>query len=90
MPETQLSPCPFCGSTKLKIDKKSKLIHSRHVAIYTVSMRCSCCHARGGTVSGEVRTGILNPVSDNLTDYETLTQRAIEAWNKRVDNTNTH
>lgn len=57
MNETKLKPCPFCGSTKLKIDKKSKLVNYRHVAIFTVSVRCSCCHARGGTVSGEVGIG---------------------------------
>ena len=86
MPEMKLKPCPFCGGTKLKIDKKSKLIHYRHVSNCTFSVRCSCCHARGGTVSGEVRSGVGEPVSNKLTDYETLKFRAIEAWNRRVEN----
>lgn len=86
MPETKLKPCPFCGSTKLKIDKKSKLVNYRHVSIYTVSVRCSRCHARGGTVSGEVVIGIADPKSDNLTTYDNLRIKAVLAWNRRTEN----
>lgn len=84
LPEIKLKPCPFCGSTKLKVDKKSKLVHYRHISVYTVSVRCSCCHARGGTVSGEVWSGGGKPVSDKLTDYEILKKKAAEAWNQRI------
>lgn len=83
MNETKLKPCPFCGGTKLKIDKKSKLVNYRHVAIFTVSVRCSCCHARGGTVSGEVGSGIADPISDKLTTYKELQAKAAESWNSR-------
>lgn len=61
MPETKLKPCPFCGSTKLKIDSKRKLIHYKHTVYYTTSVRCSCCHARGETTSGEVPGDIVPP-----------------------------
>lgn len=82
----KLKPCPFCGGTKLKIDKKSKSVYYRHVAIFTVSVRCSCCHARGSTVSGEVRSGVATPISDKLTTYEELQAEAAEAWNRRSKN----
>ena len=86
MTEIKLKPYPFCGSTKLKIAKKSKLVYYRHISIYTVSVKCSCCHARGATVSGEVQIGIGQPVSDKLTDYETVKLKAAEAWNRRSEN----
>lgn len=89
MNEIKLKPCPFCGSTKLKIDKKSKLVKYRHVAIFTVSVRCSCCHARGGTVSGEVGSGIADPISDKLTTYEELKTKAAESWNSRHEDVDT-
>lgn len=82
----KLKPCPFCGSTKLKVDKKSKSVHYRHISIYTVSVRCSCCHARGGTVSGEVWDGVSKPISDKITNYEALKLIAIETWNGRIKN----
>lgn len=43
-----------------------------HVAIFTVSVRCACCHARGGTVSGEVGSGVIVPVSDKLTSLQLM------------------
>lgn len=89
MNETKLKPCPFCGGTKLKIDKKSKLVNYRHVAIFTVSVRCSCCHARGGTVSGEVGSGIADPISDKLTTYKELQAKAAESWNSRHEDVDT-
>lgn len=82
----KLKPCPFCGNTKLKIDKKSRLVHYRHISIYTVSVRCSSCHARGGTVSGEVWCGGGEPISDKITDYETLKIESAKLWNRRVEN----
>lgn len=86
MNETKLKPCPYCGNTKLKIDSKSKNKYYSHTVYYTVSVRCSCCHARGGTVSGEVGSGVAAPVSDNLTTYDNLRIKAVEAWNRRAEN----
>ena len=57
-----LKPCPFCGSDKLKIDSKSGRIHYYEKdgmnpwqnVVY--SIRCNCCHARGGAVSSDLPT----------------------------------
>ncbi len=85
MPETKLKPCPFCGSTKLKIDNKCKLIHYKHTVYCTTSVRCSCCHARGGTTSGEVPCDLVPPTTaDKLTDYKALEENAVKAWNRRA------
>lgn len=50
---TYLKPCPFCGSDKLKLDSVSKYKFQRGY-VYTLSVRCNKCHARGGTASGDV------------------------------------
>ena len=85
--QMKLKPCPFCGSTKLKIDKKSKPVHYKNICYVTVSVRCNCCHGRGGTVSGEIRGGLAAaPISDNLTTYDNLRIKAVEAWNRRTEN----
>lgn len=49
MSEIKLKPCPFCGSTKLKINQKSTK-HNGEKA-YVASIRCNVCHARGGAVT---------------------------------------
>ena len=86
MPEIKLKNCPFCGSAKLKIDRKSKFVHYKNVYYVTVSVRCNCCHGRGGTVSGEIRGGLADaPKSDNLTTYDNLRIKAAEAWNRRTE-----
>ena len=48
MNDIQLKPCPFCGSEKLKLVKKRRIYRGNKA--YTASIRCNCCHARGGTV----------------------------------------
>lgn len=45
----EMKPCPFCGSTLLKLEKKNTK-YKGHKA-YIASVRCNCCHARGGTVT---------------------------------------
>lgn len=68
----QLKPCPFCGSNKLKLDKKIRRYKGRDA--YTVSVRCNCCHARGGTV---LNLSIPYAVKE---DVEFI---AFERWNRR-------
>ena len=82
-----LKPCPFCGSTKLKIERKQ----SRNVgrtATHTYSVRCNVCHARGSTVSGRIvkdpRTFCSQTPEWSMTD-EVLEENAIEAWNRRIN-----
>lgn len=74
----KLKPCPFCGSTSLKIEIKHNgtLYYS---GTLSATVRCNKCHARGGTASCKVEKG--KYCADNETEG-----RAIEAWNRRVDN----
>ncbi len=90
MKTPELKPCPFCGSTKLKIESKHKLAGynglDMRVENRTFSVRCNVCHARGGAVGGKVilgRLGDLKLPSYATTEYE-ITRKAIEAWNRRV------
>lgn len=77
-----LRPCPFCGATKLKIDKQTR--NGR----ITYSVRCNCCHARGGT-SGHMKTTSksihYNPsVACDPTEELVCMYTAIDKWNQRV------
>ena len=91
MPE--LKPCPFCGSTKLKIESKSVLAGynglDQRVERTTYSVRCNVCHARGGAVSGKTlslyRFSIAK-LPDWATEDTTIKEKAIETWNRRADN----
>ena len=41
---SEISPCPFCGNTKLKVDSK----HNGHwstTGTHSATVRCSKCHA---------------------------------------------
>lgn len=73
----ELKPCPFCGSTSLKIESKHHGTHY-YSGTHSATVRCNKCHARGGTASCKVEKGKYSA------DRETE-QRAIEAWNRRAD-----
>ena len=75
--KTTLKPCPFCGGTSLKIESKHNGTHY-YTGTHSATVRCNKCHARGGTASCKVEKGKYNA------DEETK-QRAIEAWNRRVN-----
>lgn len=45
----ELKPCPFCGSTSLKLQKK-KIIYKKRKG-YIASVRCNCCNARDAVPS---------------------------------------
>ena len=89
--ELNLKPCPFCGHTNLTTERKSRRAGytgiDAVVDIETYSVRCTRCHARGGTASGKVIQSCLYAYRDNMpkwaTTKETLIKRAIEAWNRR-------
>jgi Lar family restriction alleviation protein len=71
-----ISPCPFCGNTKLKVDSK----HNGHwstVGTHSATVRCSKCHARGPTASCKVSPELYG--ADEATKL-----KAIELWNKRI------
>ena len=69
---SELKPCPFCGSNKVKLVKK-KTKYKGHNA-YVASVRCNCCHARGGTV-----TNLTVPYAVK----EDVEYRAFKLWNMR-------
>ena len=77
-----LKQCPFCGATKLKIDKQTR--NGR----ITYSVRCNCCHARGGT-SGYMKTTsrsirYVPSVDGDPTEELVCMYTAIDKWNQRV------
>jgi Lar family restriction alleviation protein len=77
MSETlQISPCPFCGNTKLKVESKhnGKWVGT---GTHSATVRCSKCHARGPTAFCKVEKG-------HYGADEATKQRAIELWNARV------
>lgn len=85
----KLKPCPFCGSTNLKIESKRVRVGTNGLDVpvhnMTYSVRCNKCHARGPAVGGKVllyTLGFENPTWAK-TQAE-LYAKAIEAWNRRV------
>ena len=75
MPEPKLKPCPFCGSTKLKIDSKRTFNYNkRHCS---VTVRCMKCHARSPVVG-------INLEKNQHNERELCESQVTEAWNKRV------
>lgn len=88
----KLKPCPFCGGTKLKIERKSRLAGwnglDMRVEMHTYSVRCNTCHARGGAIGGRVMNDPWTRCSqlpDWATTDKTLEAKAAEAWNRRVN-----
>ena len=84
---------PFCGSTKLKIARKSRFAGwnwlSMPVERHTYSVRCNTYHARGGTAGGPVMGdgwAHCTQLFDWATTDKALEAKAIEAWNRRGDN----
>jgi Lar family restriction alleviation protein len=88
----ELKPCPFCGSSKLKMESKSKNVGwtgiDARVDWETYSVRCNSCHARGGTAGGKVIQSHLYIYRDNMPHWaitkEELQQKAIDSWNRRT------
>ena len=89
MADIKLKPCPFCGSEKLKIEKKNKKTRyhvNGNLYNYTASVRCNACHARGSTVSGWVRNRRYVEDTEWLPEEipeQNLDESAIKEWNKR-------
>ena len=71
----ELKSCPFCGSYKLKLEKKATKYKGRKA--YVVSIRCNSCHARGGTV-----TNLTIPYAIK----EDVEREAYSRWNRRENN----
>ena len=69
----ELKPCPFCGSTKLKLMKKN--YNHKGYTKQKLYVRCNKCNARGGTVSQE--TIYTDTVDEDIKCV------AIDLWNNR-------
>ncbi len=86
---SELKPCPFCGSTKLKIDSKSKRAGytglDAPVDQVTFSVRCNVCHARGGAVGGKVVDTASFLMPSWAKEKRKLQDAAAEAWNRRAE-----
>ena len=72
-----ISPCPFCGYTKPKIESKHNG-RTCDVGTHCATVRCGRCHARGPTASCKVQKGLWH--ADSATE-----QKAIELWNARTN-----
>ena len=77
----KLKPCPFCGSTKLKIDQKTSSNKKfnpetkKCEKFIVVTVRCNKCHTRGPT------TSMYATQYDKPT--KVLQEKAIDVWNAR-------
>ena len=70
----KLKPCPFCGSTKLKIDSKRTFNYNkRHCS---VTVRCMKCHARSPVVG-------ISMDKNQYNERELCESQVTEAWNRR-------
>lgn len=91
--EIKLKPCPFCGYFKLKIDCKRKRAGYTgldDIVYYdTYSVRCLKCFSRGGAVGGRVLSHIRydGEPPEWATTADELKAKAVEAWNRRVKDT---
>lgn len=86
----KLKPCPFCGGTKLKVERKSKSVGWTGLDVpvdnMTYSVRCNKCHARGPARGGKVlryTIGVL-PLPDWSKEQSKLYEEAVKAWNRRA------
>ena len=75
--QIELKPCPFCGSTSLRVESKHNGSWT-FTGTHSATVRCNKCHARGSTASCKVD-------GRYKADIPT-TQKAIELWNRRANN----
>lgn len=71
----ELKSCPFCGSYKLKLEKKAT--KNKRYKAYVAFIRCNSCYARGETV-----TNLTIPYAIN----EDVEREAYSRWNRRENN----
>lgn len=94
MKETELKPCPFCGSeAKLKTSKRciaTDFYRVKYLVCVATEIKCTEC----GMSCGETMTDFVYDYSENHKDiylkeslFETETVRKVrERWNRRADN----
>ena len=71
MNHIELKPCPFCGSTKIKVHdgRNSRAVEGSHYCTAT----CQNCYAN---ISGDTYNGYV--------EKDLAEESAIEVWNRRV------
>lgn len=75
----ELLKCPFCGSDKLKVEHKNKFKDiCRNFIRMSFSVRCNCCHARGGVVTRDIS------YNDQTNAISEAKNEAINKWNMRA------
>jgi len=89
--------CPFCGSEKVKLVKKSTLFGFNglddRIEYHTFSVRCNVCHARGPAYGGKVFCRCYPRIIHGMPDLkmpdwattdEVLIRKAWDGWNRRT------
>ena len=76
MKDKEIKPCPFCGSTSLKVESKHNG-RLYYIGTHSATVRCTKCHARGSTASCKV--------DGRYKADESTMLKAIELWNRRVN-----
>ena len=74
MPETKLKPCPFCGKEPITKVKVCSGISSSEIKY---SVECEYCG---------IGIGAYITTCDSFNNAQSAMDRAIEYWNRRVDN----
>lgn len=78
-----LTPCPFCGSRKVKLSAYRKLIHIEEVQV-TYGVGCYNCGINTCTF-----TSVYDLDEDKkLVCVKDGRQQAIDAWNRRANDEN--
>ena len=80
----ELKPCPFCGSTDLEISSKCVQRDYGTEIQYQVCVYCKKCNAYGTRVLTEKVKKNVYP--QPFIDFAKAKEKAIEVWNRRVDN----
>lgn len=81
----ELKSCPFCGSYKLKLEKKAT--KNKRYKAYVAFIQCNSCYARGGavmyrTIPYAINEDIEIPYAIN----EDIEREAYSRWNRRENN----
>ena len=87
--KVKLKACPFCGSNKLSLNKKTSLYGYTGIDIRVdkciYSVRCNSCHSRGGTASGKIANcNDLLLLPKDITTNSEIMKKAVDRWNDRT------
>lgn len=85
MENTELKPCPFCGSTDIRYSLKIK----GHFDVrYHAAMYCNSCHCYGARTLTETIKHSDYIGRTNIERDPKIKQKAIDAWNMRCEDMN--